>query len=180
MRDQFPLHVDQRLAIPMARPQMAKPKTFWLWLWVMACMAWPTSVSGTGPDATTLFGLEGFRVEIAAVSPPARRLGFSKTRLRNLAYTHLRRNALTAGDFPATLSISLRVVEHPAAVLAYSLELQVQQVVRLNRTEQIHLMAPTWTDGTLTMVPRTGLVRSVESALSSLFDALARDYRLVN
>ena len=175
MRDQFPLHVDQRLAIPLARP-----KIFWLGLWVMVCMGWSASVAGARSDATTLFGLEGFRVEIAAVSPPARRLGFSKTRLRNLAFTHLRRNALTIGDFPATLSISLRVVEHPAAVLAYSLELQVQQLVRLDRTKQVHLMAPTWTEGTLTMVPRTGLVRSVESSLSALFDALARDYRLGN
>ena len=175
MRDQFLLHVGRRLAVPLA-----KPKIFWLWFWVMACMAWPAPVSGTRSDATTLFGLEGFRVEIAAVSLPARRLGFSKTRLRNLAFTHLRRNALTAGDFPATLNISLRVVEHPAAVLAYSLELQVQQVVRLKRTEQVHLVAPTWTEGTLSMVPRTGLVRSVESALSALFDALARDYRLIN
>mgnify|MGYP001226059648 CR=1 FL=1 len=175
MRLQFPLHVDGRLAIPLA-----KPKMFCLWLCVMACTAWPAPVSGARSDAITLFGLEGFRVEIAAVSLPARRLGFSKTRLRNLAFTHLRRNALIAGDFPATLTISLRVVEHPAAVLAYSLELQVQQVVRLKRTEQVHLVAPTWTEGTLSMVPRTGLVRSVESALSALFDALARDYRLVN
>jgi len=125
-------------------------------------------------------GLKAFGSKSQPSAPPARRLGFSKTRLRNLAFTHLRRNALTAGDFPATLSISLRVVEHPAAVLAYSLELQVQQLVRLNRTKQVHLMAPTWTEGTLTMVPRTGLVRSVESSLSALFDTLARDYRLVN
>lgn len=175
MRLQFSLQLDGRLAIPLA-----KHKIFWLWLCVMVCMAWPAPVSGARSDATTLFGLEGFRIEIAAVSLPARRLGFSKTRLRNLAFTHLRRNALTAGDFPAMLSISLRVVEHPAAVLAYALELQVQQVVRLKRTEQVHLVAPTWTEGTLSMVPRTGLVRSVESALSALFDALARDYRLVN
>ena len=175
MRLLFPLHVDRRLAIPLARP-----KIFWLGLWVLVCMGWSASVAGARSDATTLFGLEGFRVKIAAVSPPARRLGFSKTQLRNLVYTHLRRNALTIGDFPATLSISLRVVEHSASVLAYSLELQIQQLVRLNRTKQVHLMAPTWTEGTLTMVPRTGLVRSVESALSALCDALARDYRLVN
>ena len=151
-----------------------------LLLGVLLCCAWPATVSSTRSDATTLFGIEGFQVGIGAISPPARRLGFSETRLHTLARTHLRRNALSSGDFPTILRISLRVVEHPASVLAYSLELQVQQVVHLKRTEQVHLMAPTWTEGTLTMVPRAGLHRSVESALSELFDSLGRDYRLVN
>ena len=149
-------------------------------LCMLICLVWPTSVAGIRSDATTLFGIEGFRVAIVALSLPARKLGFSETQLHTLAATHLRRNALTVGDFPAVLNISLRVVEHPASVLAYSLELQVQQVVHLKRTEQVHLMAPTWTEGTLTMVPRVGLRRSVESALAELFDALGRDYRLVN
>ena len=149
-------------------------------LCLLVCLVWPAPVAGIRSDATTLFGIEGFRVAIMALSPPARRLGFSETQLHTLAATHLRRNALTVGDFPAVLNISLRVVEHPASVLAYSLELQVQQVVHLKRTEQVHLMAPTWTEGTLTMVPRAGLIRSVESALAELFDSLGRDYRLVN
>jgi len=149
-------------------------------LCLLVCLVWPAPVVGIRSDATTLFGLEGFRVAIVTISPPARRLGFSETQLNTLAVTHLRRNALTVGDFPAVLNISLRVVEHPASVLAYSLELQVQQVVHLKRTEQVHLMAPTWTEGTLTMVPRAGLRRSVESALAELFDSLGRDYRLVN
>lgn len=149
-------------------------------LCLLVCLVWPAPVAGIRSDATTLFGLEGFRVAIVTISPPARRLGFSETQLHTLAITHLRRNALTVGDFPAVLNISLRVVEHPAAVLAYSLELQVQQVVHLKRTEQVHLMAPTWTEGMLTMVPRAGLRRSVESALAELFDSLGRDYRLVN
>ena len=149
-------------------------------LCLLVCLVWPAPVAGIRSDATTLFGIEGFRVAIMALSPPARRLGFSETQLNTLAVTHLRRNALTVGDFPAVLNISLRVVEHPASVLAYSLELQVQQVVHLKRTEQVHLMAPTWTEGTLTMVPRAGLIRSVESALAELFDSLGRDYRLVN
>ena len=149
-------------------------------LGLLVCLVWPASVAGIRSDATTLFGIEGFQVAIVALSPPARRLGFSETQLHTLAATHLRRNALTVGDFPAVLNISLRVVEHPASVLAYSLELQVQQVVHLKRTEQVHLMAPTWTEGTLTMVPRAGLRRSVESALAELFDSLGQDYRLVN
>jgi hypothetical protein len=149
-------------------------------LCLLVCLAWPAPVAGLRSDATTLFGIEGFRVVIAALSPPARRLGLSETQLHTLAVTHLRRNALTSGDFPAVLDISLRVVEHPAAVLAYSLELQVHQVVHLKRTEQVHLMAPTWTEGTLTMVPRAGLRRSVDSALAELCDSLGRDYRLVN
>ena len=149
-------------------------------LCLLVCLVWPTPVAGIRSDATTLFGIEGFRVAIVTISPPARRLGFSETQLNTLAITHLRRNALTVGDFPAVLNISLRVVEHQASVLAYSLELQVQQVVHLKRTEQVHLMAPTWTEGTLTMVPRAGLRRSVESALAELFDSLGRDYRLVN
>jgi hypothetical protein len=65
-------------------------------------------------------------------------------------------------------------------VLAYSLEVEVRQVVHLVRTQQIHLLAPTWTDGTLTMVTRASFVRSVEGALAGLLDDLARDYRLVN
>lgn len=149
-------------------------------LCLLICLVWPPSVAGIRSDATTLFGIEGFRVAIVALSLPARKLGFSETQLHTLAATHLRRNALTVGDFPAVLNISLRVVEHPASVLAYALELQVQQVVHLKRTEQVHLMAPTWTEGTLTMVPRVGLRRSVESALAELFDSLGRDYRLVN
>ena len=87
---------------------------------------------------------------------------------------------MSTGNFAAVLNISLRVVAHPARLLAFSLELEVLKVVHLKRTEQIVLSAPTWMEGTLTLVPREGLVRSVESALSDLVDALGRDYRLVN
>ena len=149
-------------------------------LGLLVCLVWPAPVAGIRSDATTLFGIEGFQVAVATISPPARRLGFSETQLHTLAASHLRRNALTVGDFPAVLNLSLRVVEHPASVLAYALELQVQQVVHLKRTAQVHLMAPTWTEGRLTMTPRAGLRRSVESALAELFDSLGRDYRLVN
>ncbi len=157
-------------------------------LCLLICLAWPAPVASIRSDATTLFGIEGFRVAITTISPPARRLGFSETQLHTLAVTHLRRNTIPTGpfdgaqdrDFPAVLNISLRVVEHPASVLAYSLELQVQQIVHLKRTEQVHLLAPTWMEGTLTMVPRAGLRRSVESALAELFDSLGHDYRLVN
>lgn len=174
------------MRLPFSVPHAAVARLCLLCL--LICLAWPVPVAGIRSDATTLFGIEGFRVAIAAMSPPARRLGFSETQLHTLAVTHLRRNGIPTGsfeaaqdrDFPAVLNISLRVVEHPASVLAYSLELQVQQVVHLKRTEQVHLMAPTWTEGTLTMVPRAGLRRSVESALADLFDSLGRDYRLVN
>ena len=133
-----------------------------------------------GADAATLSDIGGFQVKVGAVSQDARDLGFTETRLLNLVHGHLRRNALPVGDFAVVLNISLRVVAHPARLLAYSLELQVLQVVHLKRTEQIFLSAPTWMEGTLTLVPREGLARSGESALSDLVDALGRDYRLVN
>ena len=65
-------------------------------------------------------------------------------------------------------------------MLAYCLEVEVRQVVHITRTSQIQLLAPTWASGTLTMVTRTSLARSVEGALAGLLDDLARDYRLVN
>lgn len=145
-----------------------------------ACLVCLMPIPAARADATTLFGVGGFRVDVSALSPATRRLGFSEVGLHRLVQGHLRRNGLNAGDFPSRLSIALRVVEHPTAVLAYSLELQVQQIVRLSRTEQIQLMAPTWTEGRLTLVPRAGLRRSVEGALSELCDALGRDYRSVN
>src|SRR5215510_3338276 len=90
------------------------------------------------------------------------------------------RENLSVGDFPAVLTVSLRTVEHPTTVLAYCLEVDVRQVVHITRTSQIRLLAPTWANGTLTMVTRAGLVRSVEGALAGLLDDLVRDYRLVN
>lgn len=145
----------------------------------LTCGMWAGAGSARA-DATTLFGIEGFLVEVTALSPAARGVGFSEIGLRALVREHLRRNNVRTGDFPSRLSIALRVVEHPAAVLAYSLELQVRQVVHLKRTEQVHLLAPTWTEGRVTMVPRAGLRRSVEGALFELCDALSRDYRRVN
>lgn len=145
----------------------------------VTCGTWAAAGSARA-DATTLFGIEGFLVEVTALSPAARGVGFSNIGLRALVREHLRRNGVRTGDFPSRLSIALRVVEHPAAVLAYSLELQVRQVVHLKRTEQVHLLAPTWTEGRVTMVPRAGLRRSVEGALFELCDALSRDYRRVN
>ena len=145
----------------------------------VTCGTWAAAGSARA-DATTLFGIEGFLVEVTALSPAARGVGFSDVGLRALVREHLRRNGVRTGDFPSRLSIALRVVEHPAAVLAYSLELQVRQVVHLKRTEQVHLLAPTWTEGRVTMVPRGGLRRSVEGALFELCDALSRDYRRVN
>ena len=145
----------------------------------LTCGMWAAAGSARA-DATTLFGIEGFLVEVTALSPAARGVGFSEIGLRALVREHLRRNNVRTGDFPSRLSIALRVVEHPAAVLAYSLELQVRQVVHLKRTEQVHLLAPTWTEGRVTMVPRAGLRRSVEGTLFELCDALSRDYRRVN
>ena len=135
---------------------------------------------GAGADATTLLGIAGFRIEIEKISSAARELGIDESRLRALTQERLRRATLRTGDFPAVLSVSLHAVAHPSPVLAYCLELEVRQVVHLARTSQIQMLAPTWADGRLTMVPRTSLVRSVDGALSALLDELVRDYRLVN
>jgi hypothetical protein len=140
--------------------------------------AWPAW--GENADATTLSGVEGFRVEIGAISKTALELGIDESRLRVLTRERLRRDNLSVGDFPAVLTISLRTVEHPTAVLAYCLEVEVRQVVHLTRTSQIHLLAPTWVNGALTMVTRASFVRSVEGALAGALDELVRDYRLVN
>ncbi len=135
---------------------------------------------GASADAPTLSGIEGFRVEIGAISKTALELGIDESRLRVLTRERLRRDNLSVGDFPAALIISLRTVEHPTAVLAYCLEVEVRQVVHLTRTSQIHLLAPTWVNGALTMVTRASFVRSVEGALAGALDELVRDYRLVN
>ncbi len=140
--------------------------------------AWPAW--GENTDASTLSGIEGFRVEIGSISKTALDLGIDESRLQILTRERLRRDNLSVGDFPTVLTVSLRTVEHPTAVLAYCLEVEVRQVVHITRTSQIHLLAPTWADGTLTMVTRTSLVRSVEGALTGLLDELVRDYRLVN
>lgn len=145
-------------------------------LWFLA--VYPTW--GLGADATTLSGIDGFHVEVATISKAAVALGIDESRLQSLTRERLRRAALAVGDFPAVLSVSLRTIEHPTKVLAYTLEVEVRQVVHLSRTSQIHLLAPTWASGTLTMVTGTSLVRSVESALAELLDNLVRDYRLVN
>ena len=140
--------------------------------------AWPAW--GAGADATTLSGIEGFRVEVGPISKAALELGIDESRLQVLTRERLRRENLAVGDFPAVLTVSLRTVEHPTTVLAYCLEVDVRQVVHITRTSQIRLLAPTWANGTLTMVTRAGLVRSVEGALAGLLDDLVRDYRLVN
>jgi len=140
--------------------------------------SWPAW--GANADATTLAGVDGFRVEIGAISKTALKLGVDESRLLAVTRERLRRAALPVGDFPAVLLVSLRTVAHPTEVLAYSLEVEVRQVVHLVRTQQIQLLAPTWANGTLTMVTRTSFVRSVEDALAGLLDDLVRDYRLVN
>lgn len=145
-----------------------------LWL----CTAWPAATRGA--DATTLLGIEGFRVEVGTLSRAARDMGIEESRLVVHTRERLQRAALAVGDFPTILVVSLRVVEHPTTVIAYCLEVEVRQVVQLTRTQQMHMLAPTWANGVLTMVARTSFVSSVEDALLSLLDQLVRDYRLVN
>ncbi len=145
-----------------------------LWL----CAAWPAAT--TAADATTLLGIDGFRVEVGTLSRAARDMGIEESRLLAHARERLQRAALAVGDFPTILLMSLRVVEHPTTVIAYCLEVEVHQVVQLTRTQQMHMLAPTWAHGVLTMVARTSFVSSVEDALLSLLDQLVRDYRLVN
>lgn len=145
-------------------------------LWFLR--AWPAFSASA--DATTLLGIDGFHIEIATISRAARNMGIDEARLLALARERLRRATLAVGDFPAVLVVSLRVVEHPTTVLAYSLEVEVRQVMRLSRTNQIQMLAPTWANGVLTMVARTSFVASVEDALLSLLDQLVRDYRFVN
>jgi len=159
----------------------AQKKTIRTWLGALffffpcACPAW-----SAGADATTLSGIDVFRVEVGAISKPALAMEIEESRLQIFTREHLRRTNISVGDFPAILTISLRTVEHPTAVLAYCLEVEVRQVVHLTRTSQMQMLAPTWAGGTLTMVTRTSLVRSVEGALASVLDDLVRDYRLVN
>jgi hypothetical protein len=145
-----------------------------LWL----CATGPAAA--TGADATTLLGIDGFHVEVGTLSRAAREMGVGDSHLLVLARERLQRAALAVGDFPTVLVVSLRVVEHPTTVIAYCLEVEVRQVVQLTRTRQMHMLAPTWANGVLTMVTRTSFVRSVEDALLALLDQLVRDYRLVN
>ena len=152
----------------------------WLRALPVFCLLFARTAWGAGADATTLSGIEGFRVEVGAISKVALTLGIDESRLQIFTREHLRRTNISVGDFPAILTVSLRTVEHPTAVLAYCLEVEVRQVVHITRTSQIQLLAPTWASGTLTMVTRASLVRSVEGALAGLLDDLARDYRLVN
>jgi len=143
-------------------------------------LLFPTSGLGAGADATTLYGVQGFRLEIGSVSRTARALGMDRVRLRGVADRRLRRAALQVGDFPTVLFVSLHSVEHPSSVLAYCLDVEVRQVVRLSRTEQVTMLAPTWAEGKLTLTLRNSFVHSVEDALGVLLDDLVRDYRLVN
>jgi hypothetical protein len=152
----------------------------WLWTLLVFCFQSTCPAWGAGADATTLSGIEGFRVEVGAISKAALALGIDESRLQVFTRERLRRTNISVGDFPTVLTVSLRTVEHPTAVLAYCLEVEVRQVVHITRTSQIQLLAPTWASGTLTMVTRASLVRSVEGALAGLLDDLARDYRLVN
>ena len=145
-----------------------------LWL-VYACPA-----LGAGADATTLLGIKGFRIEIESISKAARELGIDEHLLRLVTHERLRRATLEVGDFSSVLSVSLHTVEHPTTVLAYCLDVEVRQVVHLTRPSGFQLLAPTWAEGTLTMVTRTSLVQSVKGALASLLDDLVRDYYLVN
>ncbi|MGH7965270.1 MAG: hypothetical protein ACRERD_26245 [Candidatus Binatia bacterium] len=131
-------------------------------------------------NATTLSGVEGFRIEIATISKTARTLGLDEAHLQILTRERLQRATLPVGDFPAVLTVSLHTVEHPTTVLAYCLEVEVRQVMHLTRTTQMQMLAPTWTEGTLTMVTRSSFVQSVTGALSTLLDELIGDYRLVN
>ena len=143
-------------------------------------LLFPPPGLGAGADATTLYGVQGFRLEIGAVSPTARALGMDRVRLRGVADRRLRRAALQVGDFPTVLFVSLHSVEHPSSVLAYCLDVEVRQIVRLSRTEQVTMLAPTWAEGKLTLTLRNSFVHSVEDALGVLLDDLVRDYRLVN
>src|SRR5437016_2556524 len=83
-------------------------------LLVLFLRAWPAW--GAGADATTLSGIEGFRVEVGPVSRTALELGIDESRLQVLTRERLRRENLSVGDFPAVLTVSLRTVEHPTTV----------------------------------------------------------------
>jgi len=180
-RSRYPVSFDwaQDRPLPQAEREPVRTRICQCAL-LLLCLVRAGPACSAGADATTLSGIEGFRVEIERISKTAQALGVDESRLRTLTREHLRRAALAVGDFPAVLTISLRTVEHPTEVLAYCLEVEVRQVVHLTRTAQVHLLAPTWAGGTLTMVTRTSLVRSVEGALAELLDELVRDYRLVN
>lgn len=167
-----------RSNLPAGPLKRGRAAAAWCLSLFLVWSTWPAAA--TGADATTLVGIEGFRVEVGTLSRAARALGIEETRLLLIARERLQRASLAVGDFPALLVVSLRVVEHPTTVIAYSLEVEVRQVVQLTRTRQLHLLAPTWTRGVLTMVARPSFVASVEDGLLSLLDQLVRDYSLVN
>ena len=152
----------------------------WATLSLLLLLIFPAQALSAGADATTLDGVKGFRIEVSRLSRAARSLGMDSVRLKVAARERLRRTAIPVGDFPTVLVLSLHTVEHPSSVLAYCLDVEVRQIVRLTRTEQVTMLAPTWAEGKLTMTLRTSFIHSVEAALESLLDDLARDYRLVN
>lgn len=155
-------------------------KRLLLGLSVLLLLIFPGQACSAGSDATTLDGVEGFRLEVGTLSRSARSLGMDGVRLKIAARKRLRRTAIPVGDFPTVLVLSLHTVEHPSSVLAYCLDVEVRQIVRLTRTEQVTMLAPTWAEGKLSITLRRSFIRSVETALGSLLDDLARDYLLMN
>lgn len=143
-------------------------------------LAFPAQVCSAGADATTLDGVKGFRLEVGTLSRVARSLGMDSVRLKIAARKRLHRSAIPVGNFPTMLVLSLHTVQHPSSVLAYCLDLEVRQIVRLTRTEQVTMLAPTWAEGKLSITLRANFVRSVETALGSLLDDLAQDYLMMN
>ena len=100
--------------------QQKKAIRIWLGVLLVFCFPCACPVWGAGADATTLSGIEGFRVEVGALSRAALALGIDESRLQIFTREHLRRTNISVGDFPAILTISLRTVEHPTAVLESS------------------------------------------------------------
>jgi len=117
------------------RPSPDKVKvSTWLCTVIAFCLLSLRPAVGGAADATTLSGIEGFRIEIEKVSKAARNLGLDEVRLQVLARERLQRAALPIGDFPAVLTVSLHTIEHPTTVLAYCLEVKIRQVMHLSRT----------------------------------------------
>lgn len=130
----------------------------------------------TNPDRETLVGLRAVRVIVEELRPEFEQAGVAKEQVQTDVELRLRKAGIRVIDFGSTyLYININSIRDGDYSSAYSIDVQLNQPVLLERDKSISCIATTWDRGTIEVIPNSRL-QTIRDSVGNLVDMFINDF----
>ena len=139
-------------------------------------------LAATDAEMQSMRGLDSLKVVVGTRSEKDEKLGLSREAMQTIAEAHLDQqyHIKLSDDSPVFVYIKCRVVGPSRGIVAYSLSVEVRQMVTLTRDENLSLVTVTWEAGGTFMTSGRKFPQSLQRELPALLDKLGYDFLQAN